>query len=226
MGTAQSPKPSSRFGADNDEELLVYMSLRSEDPAAAEEAWAEFYNRHLGYVFAHCKKAYSTVLGDLGVSDLVQETFVRAFERAETFKSRGSTDGDAIRRRVRGWLGRIANRLFLDTFRGPAETTLPESDRIAATSPEDVDDCELDQATPRVKLIREALATLTERERHVLRVTADWYQADRVHQRVSKAEMTTLAGQLQTTAVNIRQIRKRAIDKIRDYIGSHEPPKN
>ena len=226
MGTAQSPQATSRFSGDNDEELLVYMSLRREDPAAAEEAWAELYNRHLGYVFGQCKKAYSTVLGDLGVRDLVQETFVRAFERAETFKSRGSTDGDAIRRRVRGWLGRIANRLFLDTLRGPAESRLPETDSVAATSPADVDDCELDQGSPRVKLIREALATLTERERHVLRVTADWYRPDRAHKRVSKAEMSTLAGQLQTTAVNIRQIRKRAIDKIRDYIGSHEPPRN
>jgi DNA-directed RNA polymerase sigma subunit (sigma70/sigma32) len=76
-----------------------------------------------------------------------------------------------------------------------------------------------------VKVIREALATLSERERHVLRVTADWYQPDRVHQRVSKSEMSALARQLQTTAVNIRQIRKRAIDKIRDYIRSHEQPR-
>ena len=80
MGSAQSSQPTSRFGSDNGEELLVYVSLRREDPAAAEEAWAEFSNRHLGYVFAQRAKAYSTVLGDFGgVSDLVQETFVRAF---------------------------------------------------------------------------------------------------------------------------------------------------
>ena len=164
-------------------------------------------------------------LGDLGVSDLVQETFVRAFERAATFKSRGATDGDATRRRVRGWLGKIANRRFLDTLRGPAESSLSDTDSIADLSAADVDDCEPDQGSPRVKLIREALATLTERERHVLRVTADWYRHGQVHQRVSKADLGQLASQLQTTAVNIRQIRKRAIDKVRDYIGSHEPPR-
>lgn len=223
MGSAQSPKPASRFSGDNDEELLVYMSLRGEDPKAAEEAWAEFYNRHLGYLFGQCKKVYSATLGDLGVSDLVQDTFVRAFERAGTFKSRPTIDNDAIRYRVRGWLGRIANRLFLDILRGPVERGLSETESIAPLPADDGnanDDC----VSPRVKLIRDALATLSERERHVLRVTADWHRSDRVHQRISNKDMSALAQQLQTTAVNIRQIRKRAIDKIDDYIKSHERP--
>jgi RNA polymerase sigma factor (sigma-70 family) len=223
MGPVQSPQPQSRFGGDSDEDLLVYMSLRVEDPSAAEEAWAEFYSRHIGYLFIQCRKACLTVLGDLGVSDLVQETFIRAFEKAATFNSRGSTDRDVIRRQVRAWLGKIANRLFLDTFRGTSVSCDSGMDCPDAQSTAEVKDCEPQPQSHRVKLIREALTTLTERERHILRVTADWYQADRIHQRVSKAEMGILVRQLETTAVNIRQIRKRAIDKVRDYIGSHEP---
>jgi RNA polymerase sigma factor (sigma-70 family) len=225
MGSAQSPQPTSRFSGDNDEDLLVYMSLRGEDPAAAEEAWAEFYNRHIGYVFAQCKRAYVTALGDLGVRDLTQDTFVRAYEKAGAFQTRGSTDHEAIRRRVRGWLGKIANRLFLDAFRAPVECGLDEATSPSGESTVADVDCNDGRVSLRTKLIRKALATLTERERHVLRVTADWHRCDRMHQRVSKADMKVLADQLQTTAVNIRQIRKRAIDKIRDYIRSHEQPR-
>ncbi len=61
MEAVSAPVLDSPFRSDTDAELLYYMSLRDEDPAAAEGAWAEFYRRHVQYLYGVCYKAY----GDL-----------------------------------------------------------------------------------------------------------------------------------------------------------------
>src|SRR5947208_1372874 len=44
------------LSAEGDADLLVYMTMRAEDPAHAREAWAEFYRRHVRYVFGTCRR--------------------------------------------------------------------------------------------------------------------------------------------------------------------------
>jgi DNA-directed RNA polymerase specialized sigma24 family protein len=98
------------------------MSLKQEDPDTAQLAWAEFFERHWSYLLRVCLKCYGQSVGDLGAEDLVKDTFIRAYERAATFTP-AAGDLGLKRKRIRAWLGRIANRLFLSSWKSQSAAT-------------------------------------------------------------------------------------------------------
>jgi len=207
------------LAGETDADLLVYMTMGRDDPAAASAAWEAFYRRHVRYLYAVCLRAYGGMLGGPDAAgDLVAETFRRAYEHAGTFDAGGIADADRLRRRVRAWLGRIAQRLFQSALRGGRR--LPTV-RLAQEKWQDV------AAPPapsggdpqRVAQVREALGSLSPREQMVIRVTFQWYQADRAHQRLPNDVAADLAAALHTTPENLRQIRRRALKKIKAYLG-------
>jgi DNA-directed RNA polymerase specialized sigma24 family protein len=199
------------------------MSMASDDPAGARCAWGLFYSRHVAYLWAVCSRAYADLLGgEAGVADLVAETFRRAFERAETFDARDVTEPQRQQRLVRAWLGRIAQRLAQDVLRGRgrlnARTLSPEQWQEVGAAP--IRDEEDSPATGDVALVREALGVLSDKEQLVLRVTMQWYRPGDEHQRLPNAVASDLAATLRTTPENLRQIRRRAMRKIHDYVAA------
>ena len=46
---------------ESDEDLLVFMTMRSDDLAVANAAFAEFYERHVHYLFRRCRGCQSSV---------------------------------------------------------------------------------------------------------------------------------------------------------------------
>ncbi len=210
------------FANETDVDLMGYMSMRDEDPSTARDAWAEFYKRHVDYLYGVCHRAYEHILGgDTGVGDIVAEAFHRAYRRAELFDADGIEDPVRIRRRTRAWLGRIAQRIVLDTLRPtqrlptcrfetekwesiPAQPSLPPRDDKL------------------IRQVRDALDQLSEKEQTVIRVTFEWYQPGQIHQRLPNDVVTDLAETLETTPENLRQIRRRALTKIRALLG--RPP--
>jgi RNA polymerase sigma factor (sigma-70 family) len=216
----------SPHGGDSDEELLFYMAMREEDGALARTAWDEFYTRHVNYLYGACRKAFGC-MGEEVVADVVQQSFVRVYENAGSFDGHGKTGEDA-RWRTRAWLGTIANRVFLDTVRKqpvlvPAlnDPDGSEADIISRggkwwTCDDKVED------SPRIRLLEQGLTKLNEKEREVLCVTAFWYRPGAAQQRIPPADLQRLAASLQTTGENVRQIRKRALSKLRDFIESQE----
>jgi RNA polymerase sigma factor (sigma-70 family) len=199
------------------------MAMGGEDPAAARAAWAEFYGRHVDYLYAVCTRAYGQLLGgDAGVEDLVIETFHRAYRNARLFDADGIEDPERLRRRARAWLGRIAQRLFQDLLRsrrriemvhlGPeAWQQMPDKRRPVPRNDELIDK------------VTEALSRLSEKEQTVIRTTFQWYRPGADHQRLPHDVVTDLAETLQTTPENLRQIRKRALEKIRAFLHDSGP---
>jgi len=55
----------------------------------------------------------------------------------------------------------------------------------------------------------------------VIRVTFQWYQPDREHQRLPNQVAKDLADTLGTTPENLRQIRHRALRKIEAHLRQH-----
>lgn len=219
---ANQPTTRTRFASDSDEDLIFYMSLQREDRGAAEDAWEEFFFRHRGYILGVSRRFRAT-LGDLGVEDLAQETLVRVFEKAHTFRPLGCGDINRERARVRAWLGRIANNLFFSSLR--RQPTIDFVDDPHASIPEtptQEDPCpEPSESTPR-RLLREALGILTEREREILLASYAWYEPGVGCQRMPSEELKLLTEHFQTTPANIRQIRARSFDKLEQYIANHE----
>jgi RNA polymerase sigma factor (sigma-70 family) len=204
---------------ESDEDLLVYMTMRNDDLSVANSALSEFYERHKGYLYRVCRRLTTGVLDESGAADLVQDTFIRAYERASTFDSEGITNPDRLQRRVKAWLGRIALNIFRDMLRGRAgirEVSLddeeiskePEQTALPSTISSDR------------RLLDEAIDSLSEKEQRVLRTTFQYFQPGKKNQRLPNDVAEDLAKSLTTTSDNIRQIRRRALRKIKEYINS------
>ena len=219
MGSDGAQEVCAEFAEEADRDLLLYMALADEDPLAARAAWGEFYQRHVDYVYAVSMRAFGAVLdGPVGVSDLLAETFRRAYEKAHLFDDGGIDDVDRARRRTRAWLGRIAHRLALTMLRGRRKvpTLLLEQDQWQGVS--GVLGDKLPSNSPCEKTVRAAIATLNAKEQAVIRVTFQWYQVGRDHQRLPNDVAGDLARTLRTTPENLRQIRRRALGKIKVYL--------
>jgi RNA polymerase sigma factor (sigma-70 family) len=203
---------------ESDEDLLIYMSMRADDPAVARAAWAEFFLRHREYLYRHCRRLTTGVLDDAGTKDLVQDTFIRAYQRAGTFNADGIKDPDRLKLRTQAWLGRVARRLFLDVLRGRdglREVQLDEND----PGPEPEPTQSSVTSTSR-QLLDEAIETLSEREQIVLRTTYQYYEPGKKNQHLPHDVVEDLAKSLQTTPENLRQIKRRALRKLDQYIKS------
>ena len=76
------------------------------------------------------------------------------------------------------------------------------------------------QDTPpeKLKLIEQALETLSDREQDVVLETMYYYRYGEEYQRLPNAVSAGLVMQLDTTPENIRTIRSRAMRKIKEYV--------
>ncbi|NTW49023.1 MAG: sigma-70 family RNA polymerase sigma factor [Chlorobiales bacterium] len=200
-----------------DEELLAYLSGPGIERHLTESAFGEFYNRHARYLYFICKRDYQATLGEEGVQDLVQETFIRVYEKAGTFKSDGLTDKEKLTLRTHGWLRRIAANLFLSKRR--AQTGVPETllgpdmlAGLAETLPNDEQDS---TESPKITMMKEALSTLSEREREIMQTIYQWYEPGK---KLPSHIVDELTERYKTTPENIRKIRSRARQKIEAYL--------
>ena len=209
------------LAGESDTDLLVYMTLADDDPDTARAAWEAFYRRHVACVYAVSLRAYGRLLGgEPGVCDLVSDTFRRAYEHADKFDPADVTDPEPLRRRVRAWLGWIARSLVQTALGGRRRlpTERLDHDRwqhVAQPQPCVHGDPE------RIARVRAAILALGEREQLVVRVTLQWYRPEQRYQRLPNAVAADLADTLGTTPENLRQIRRRAMAKIRAVLDEH-----
>jgi RNA polymerase sigma factor (sigma-70 family) len=202
----------------SDEDLLALM-VGKENPPLARAAGAEFYSRHIAWLYAVCHRAYHRLLGREGVEDLVQETFRRVFSSgAATYKSAPLDETEARLRRIQGWMTTIARRLACDLLRGcrrHGEIQLEPDEWQDVPEPEQGPASE-----EAVRVGRVMQEVLNAREQDVLRTTYQWYDPARTHQKLPETVLADLARRWGTTSENIRQIRARALRKIKDALGS------
>jgi RNA polymerase sigma factor (sigma-70 family) len=205
------------FNSDSDEDLLFYMSMQEEDRPSAEEAWAVFYSRHKNYLLAVCRRAFYSSIGDLGVEDLVHDTFVRVFLKAHTYKPIGENANYALAN-LRAWLGRIAANLHRSYLRSqPNVEYTDDSDSFMDRTTEEATDGPAEESDM-LPLVRQALRTLTDREREILTASYLWYEPGAGCKKMPSEELKILMERFQTTAENIRQIRSRAFGKVEQYL--------
>jgi RNA polymerase sigma factor (sigma-70 family) len=200
----------------SDAELLGQVGRRAQNAALARQAESEFYARHARYLYSVLMQRVRQRLALSGreVEDLVQETFSRAFARASTFTSGEAYDAESERRRTRAWLGRIAERLLADWLAGSREVSAsPYLDTLAEPEAGPTS-----SRSPQLRLMREALDTLSERERDVLCATALYFRVGEEHQRLPNEASAELARRWQTSPENVRAIRSRATKKLKQYL--------
>jgi RNA polymerase sigma factor (sigma-70 family) len=148
------------------------------------------------------------------VEDLVQDTFRRAFERAETFRSDEHVDSDQLRRRCRAWLGRIAKNLLADALNRIREASTLDALLERPSEPER----QPEEPSALLAHVEEVIQSLSEREQDVIRVFCLYYRPGEVNQRLPNAVSAELASRWRTTPDHIRVIRSRALQRIKAHV--------
>lgn len=205
-----------------DFELIRRMADQRVDFAEARDAWGLFYVRHHPFLLRVCSSRHGYLLGLEGVSDLVHDAFLNAFDGAGTFDHAESCEPPVQERRCRGWLASIARNLVKDRYRGQLEVCLvdDEIEGLAGTSDGDPDQLQVPE-NERLKLLKSGFDLLSDTEQTVLRATMFWWQADQQHQRMPQSAMQQLSEQTGKSPDAIRQIRLRALKKLEKYVNDN-----
>jgi len=230
-----SPPGQPDLSEESDPELLVFASLRGDEnldeksQAHAKEAFAELYRRHAKPLFLLLEDSGEGSLleafrGKNAILALVNETFLRACERADTYEKDGSE--------VRTWLAQIARNLAKDVLEEETSQT-GDADRkdmeredleraAAVTLYELGDTAEYDPK--RIRIIRDALEeALTEREWELLLPYLAAQVRGDSRDGADKGAVSQLADRLGTTPQGLRTNKSRALGKIEEYVRERVP---
>jgi DNA-directed RNA polymerase specialized sigma24 family protein len=201
----------------SDGDLLALMG-RKEDPDLARAAWGVFYLRHVKFLYGVCSRAYGRRLGTHGVEDLVADTFRRVYTHgAATYQSDVRGTSEIQLRRVQGWLTKIAERLACDILAGCRLERIHLGQEEWQNVREKADE-PVSEITAGVCRVMQS--TLTEREADVIWTTLHWHDPTKEHQKLPEAVLSILAKRWNTSPDNIRQIRSRALRKLKDALES------
>lgn len=191
----------------SDDELFALIALKDQDIERAKMAFNIFHNKYSRLLLTLCYDVCSSwrIANSKAIAeDIFQQTMIAIYEHPTYNSSKG---------KVSTWMAKIAQRKACDLLNlgNSKESYLDE-----IGSKEYYDDEESDEIiTPQKKILADALNTLSEIERGVL-MTYFGYQQGRKH--LPDCTLKELCDYYKKTSDNIRQIKKRAMDKVKDYI--------
>ena len=218
------------FSSESDADLLTWISLREEDVGEANRACCEFHNRYSKLLISMCMKRYCIQIGKEGVRDLVNDTFLRVFDKAAVKFKTTEIDPKKLRRQVGAWLGKIAFNLFL--MRLKEQEGLPTSQLETDFDPHDEDGFKPEDIdfVPLVKIpmtperveqskhLKPILDGLDDRERIILLTRFKNDNCLGGKQQFDSDDLEQLATEFRTTKDNIRQIFHRTFQKVKKQL--------
>jgi RNA polymerase sigma factor (sigma-70 family) len=202
-------------------ELFLSMAMKEENLQEAEKAFAKFYNLYKNYLYTVAKKVCKnwTMYGDDLIQDVHQNTFLTVYENAENFIQIEDVPFERQERHLKAWLGTIAKNEMLQLLREQKEnkektTYLPDLSYF--------DDKEIESTLPiseNVLLVEKALNSLTERDRDIL---ITYLMFEDGNKKLPSEEIQRLADIWDVHPDNMRQIKKRSIEKVKKYIETYK----
>jgi RNA polymerase sigma factor (sigma-70 family) len=206
-----------------DFELIRRMADETVSFAEARHAWGCFYLRHYHFLLRVSMSDHRYVLGVEGVKDVVQQTLLKAYDRAKTFDHTENCDLLVQERKCRAWLLQIAENIVRDRFRNQPEICLLDEGEIEKL--QRISDVEPDNNpvpdSKRLRLLKSGFALLSDVEQTVLRATMFYWRPGEQHQRMPHAALLELSNQIGKSSENIRQIRSRAVTKLEKYVNEN-----
>ena len=217
------------FTGETEDTLLGYMAMQRDDPEIARAAWHELYTRHHRYLLAVIGRTYSRDLGgDEEVVAVAIEAFQDLFEWAgrqldpdNVIARFAKPTPDRTRQAVLGYLTKIAKNRVMERFRG-AEGGPPASqleDEAWDREWQKRSENPVPRLSPEVLALHaRALEILGERDAEVLRLSLLWYDPDKGEDGefcFPPGEAERVANSMGTTPENFRQLRSRALRRVR-----------
>ena len=204
------------LSVESDADLLTLISWREEDGRVARVAWREFYSRYFKLLAHICMQRFVGKIGEQGVNDLVNDTFLRVFDGgADTFKTEES-DPQKLRHQIGAWLGQIALNIFRSRLRG--EKRLPTIQPEDLEFPVEVTAPLSDERAEQCERLREVMQNLQPRERDILLARFANYHRSGGKQQFESHVLERLAKDWRITKDNVRQIYSRTMRKVKDQL--------
>lgn len=213
------------------QQLLAVIALHKSEPVRAHKAFNEFCKEFGENIasgcFAVCKR-FNILCAQEFARDLGQDILLKVYLQADKYDaSRGSVltwIGTIAKNEVLAYLKRSISHSFLDDI---SEQKSAAAELLAAQKNSLHDEGEQDEehdlvfateeeVDPLLLKLEKSMEKLSEREREVLRVTY-LYTGN-----VPSEELDRIARDFSTPKRDIRQIRKRALDKLRGDLDSGE----
>jgi RNA polymerase sigma factor (sigma-70 family) len=197
------------------EELLLIISEKESDESEAHKAFTILYRRFSEFLLS----AVNRQLASKGIynkelaEDTVTNTFYEVYLNPLSFKFDTDTH-NSEERAFKAWLSVIARNEWADIVRAAIKTAsmnvLTDNGELNDTFVELV-------LSKNRKLLDNALAGLTDRERDILLTCYDYHEEDKYTPSEVLDALCEIWG---TTRPNVRQLKKRALDKVKAYINS------
>ena len=181
-------------------------------------AESRFYEKYAGYIYKITLQGSSNFSDpEFIAKEVVQKTFIKAFEYISNFELKeGLSDIEAIKI-IKAWLGNIGNKVFLSTI-GIFENEQTRFKHLEIEKLNLVDGCN-NQISSQIsnvfmQKLHAALGDLKEKDQHIILTYASEGCIDNTRH-LSDNAMNFLCSVYETTSANIRQRKKRALDKIK-----------
>lgn len=202
-------------------ELFLSMAMKEDNRQEAEKAFAVFYNLYKNYLYTVVKKACESwpMYGKELIQAVHQNTFLTVFEKAETFMLIEDIPFERQEKRMKSWLGKIAHTELFKLLRELKD----EKDKIEyhneLTFLENSDEETEPQKSEYFLLAEKALNTLSERDRNIL---VTYLMFEDGNKKLPSTEIQRLADMWNVLPDNMRQIKKRSLEKVKKYIETYK----
>jgi len=198
-------------------DLFLSMAMKDDDRQEAERAFGKFYDCYKNYLFTVVRNACKSweKYGEELVQAVHENTFLKVYEKADSFMIIEDLPFERQELRMKAWLGKIAQRemlLLLREFKDEKEKIDYHDDLSFLEQPEEVSNS---QTPEEIKLVEKALKTLSDRDRHIV-ITYMMFEDG--NKQLPKPEIERLAEIWDVLPDNMRQIKKRSIAKVKQYI--------
>jgi RNA polymerase sigma factor (sigma-70 family) len=205
------------------EDLLVIIAMQEDEPQAAQQAFNEFHRRFKDYVW----KVAVSLARDIHdpnqeeiTRDIFNDTFLDVFQnyaKESYFDPARCTD---IEKGIKAWLSGIARNHFRRMIEAVQKASrmsyLDAFPERPFFDPDDTDKGEMADP-PSMIALKRALQTLSDRDQEILLIAVQFEEEGRL----PKAMKQTLCEKYGLSPDSLRQVKKRAKEKIEKYMQEH-----
>jgi len=202
-------------------ELFLSMAMKEDNRQDAEKAFAVFYNLYKNYLYTVVRNACKswTMYGEELIQAVHENTFLTVFENAEDFLIIEDIPFERQEKRMKSWISKIArNEMFklLRELKDEKDNIEYHDDLIFLDNPDEETE---PQKSEDFLLAEKALNSLSERDRNIL---VTYLMFEDGNRKLPSSEIKRLAEMWDVLPDNMRQIKKRALDKVRKYIETYK----
>lgn len=202
----------------SDLDLFVLMSFREENEIEAQDAFRILYDRYKDFLWYICAKVSQNrgFCSEELAKDVFSQTMIAIYHSAHTYDEKKS--------KITTWISCIARNEMYDILYILKEKKIgekefvPINEDLSISNNEENDHENNEINTPQKDALNKGLERLSEKERDIL-LTYMMYKDENKH--LPDEVIQSLCHRHGITSVNLRQIKKRALEKLMNYISQN-----